>query len=137
MAKSVEVLIKIINGTMCLPSSIPPRLSEREHPYDRTGEIVEIIKSEGAENQIFLNDTDLETLKGDGKIHLCGDYKGYYVIYNPVINRPCFYKITSVKTNRPWCIYRSAKYGETIRYFEDDEKIKIIDAELNYAKKVN
>ena len=127
----IEVLI-VLNRDEFFPSIIPKRLTLKSYPYSRIGEIVDLYKknTKSIRSEDY-RETEREKYE-NGIFRFYGDNYSCFT-YDPYRCENVTYAIEKIDTANPWTIVKSDK-GERIKYFDSNEKYKIIDENLNYGE---
>ena len=127
----IDILI-VLDNTIYFPELVPGRLIRKSYPYNRTGEIVDIIKN----NVKMIRSEDYketDNMKYNGGFYkFSGDNYSCFT-YNPLMKSNVTYAIEKVDTSRPWTIVKT-DIGERIKYFDKNERYKIIDEDMNYGE---
>lgn len=129
----IEVLI-VLDNNIYFPELVPGRLVRKSYPYSRTGEIVDIIKN----NYKLIRSEDYkdnEKEKYEGGFYkFSGDDYSCFT-FNPYTRTNTTYAIEKVDTSRPWTIVKTT-IGERIKYFEKEDRFKIMDEDINYGEAI-
>ena len=127
----IDILI-VLDNTIYFPELVPGRLIRKSYPYNRTGEIVDIIKN----NVKMIRSEDYketDNMKYNGGFYkFSGDNYSCFT-YNPLMKSNVTYAIEKVDTSRPWTIVKT-DIGERIKYYDKNERYKIIDEDMNYGE---
>ena len=114
------------------PSHIPGRLISKSYPYNRLGDIVDLIQSDMTviKSESF-DEHNLEKYIEKVFRFYGDDYLGF--TYNPLEQEVTNYIFETVDTSRPWTITGTNEGGEHLHYFTKDERFVIKDDSINYG----
>ena len=135
--RNFEVLLLVgRGGTDYFPRSIPVRLTKgKPYPYNRMGDIIDIIREEGENNGVRWDKVvpDDAFKNNAGKImRIIGEYD-YFYTFNEDNGQTMIYAIKNMTNETPWTIMSNPDTGEYIHFFKKGELFRIKDTSLNYG----
>ncbi len=136
MAKNIiRVLCVRCYNTPYFPPQIPRRPLAQRKPYNRMGQVIDLIESEASGHEVKLGFKPHEEVINAPNViyHYRGDEDVYFCKTAESSKREILYSVNNVETDKPWTI-RSFERGEFIYYFKEDDKFTIKDPELNYGE---